>query len=187
MDPKFLEFWGNCLLTMSKLGQVPDPKSFQEEALRFWGTLLSGNKETAKFNTSEILDKQLELFRRCYGLEQKSREPEFIESFKKASGDFQRSFQEFMSVFDFVPREDYEQLKRKTEELNEKIREQNEIIRQLRIDKVREGAEEIAAASGIQEMIKNQTEQFSALMDALGSIYGPAGQGKPEQRKKNVR
>lgn len=184
MDPKFLEFWGNCLLNLSKLGQVPDPNRFQEEALRFWGSLLSGNKGTGQFNTSEIFEKQLELFRKCYGLEEKSREPEFIESFKKASGEFQRSFQEFMSVFDFVPREDYEQLKRKTEELNEKVREQNEIIRQLRIAKISEGAEEIAAASGIQEMIKNQTEQFSTLMDALGSIYGSTGQGKPEQHKK---
>ena len=171
MDPKFLEFWGNCLVTLSKLGQAPDPKRFQEEALRFWGNLLTSKKDTGQFNASEIFEKQLELFRKCYGLEEKAQEPEFIESFKKASGEFQHSFKEFMSVFDFVPREDYEQLKRKTEELNEKVREQNEVIRQLRMEKVREGAEEIAAASGIQEMIKNQTEQFSSLMDVLGSIY----------------
>ena len=184
MDPKFLEFWGNCLVTLSKLGQAPDPKRFQEEALRFWGNLLTGKKETGQFNASEIFEKQLELFRKCYGLEEKAQEPEFIESFKQASGDFQRSFKEFMSVFDFVPREDYEQLKKKTEELNAKVREQNEIIRQLRMEKIREGAEEIAAASGIQELIKNQAEQFSALMDTLGSIYGSASQNKPEQHKK---
>jgi len=146
---------------------------------------MTGQKSTDwLFSPSGYFEKQIDIFRRCYGLKEDST-PEYM---TKASEEFQKSLKEFVSAFDVVPREEYEQLKKKYHELLEKSDGQDETIRQLRMKLLVKGAEEMGAASGIQEMIKTQTEQFTALMDSLGSIYsgGTAKQDKPEKAKKPI-
>ncbi len=137
------------------------------------------------FSPPAYFEKQIEIFRKCYGLKEDSG-PDYFAEAARAAEEFQKSLKEFISAFNVVPREEYEKLKNKCEELQKKTEGQEETIRTLRIKLLAKGAEEIGAASGIQEMIKAQTEQFSALMDSLGSIYGGSAEkkDKPETAKK---
>ena len=183
MDKNFLEFWGNYLLSLVQTGQKLAGEKFYEDASKFWSGLLKGQKTTDwLFSPSGYFEKQIDVFRRSYGLKEDST-PDYM---AKASEEFQKSLKEFVSAFDVVPREEHEQLKKKYHELQATSDGQDETIRQLRMKLLVKGAEEIGAASGIEEMIKAQTEQFTALMDSLGSIYSgsAAKQDKPETIKK---
>jgi len=183
VDKNFLEFWGKYLLSLVQTEQKLAGEKFYNDVLNFWSGFMKDQK-TADwlFSPSGYFEKQIDIFRKCYGLKEDST-PDYM---TKASEEFQKSLKEFVSAFDVVPREEYEQLKKKYHELQEKSDGQNEMIRQLRMKLLVKGAEEIGDASGIKEMIKTQTEQFGALMDSLGSIYSgsPAKQGKPEKTKK---
>lgn len=188
MDKNFLEFWGNYLLNLVQTEEKLAVEKFYRDVFNFWSGFMKDQK-TAEwlFSPSGYFEKQIDMFRKCYGLKEDST-PDYM---AKASEEFQKSLKEFVSAFDVVPREEHEQLKKKCHELQEISDGQNEIIRQLRMKLLVKGAEEIGAASGIKEMIKTQTEQFSALMDSLGSIYSgssakqdkPEKTGKPKTRK----
>jgi len=186
MDKNFLEFWGNYLLSLVQTGQKLAGETFYEDVFKYWSGFMKDQKTTDwLFSPSGYFEKQIEIFRKCYGLKEDS-SPDYITGARQASEQFQKSLKEFISAFDVVPREEYEQLKKNYHELQEKSNGQDETIRQLRMKLLVKGAEEIGAASGIQEMIKTQTEQFSALMDSLGSIYSgsPAKRDIPEKTKK---
>lgn len=165
MDAKFLEFWGNYLLSLSRVGKL------QEESFRFLDGLLGDPKKlAAPANQPGLFEKHWDLFRKCYGLEKEAESPDYMESLRKASEDFQRSLKEFMTIFDVVPRSDYEEMKKKCGELEERIKTQEETMRQLRGEKMLELSGDAGFASGFQEMIRTQTEQFTAIMDSLGKI-----------------
>jgi len=132
-----------------------------------------------------FFENQIEFFRKLYGLKKDS-SPDYFAGLRNPSEEFQKSLKEFISAFNVVPREQYEELRKEYDELKQKCNAQDETIRQLRMKLLVKGAEDIGAASGIQEMIKTQTEQFTALMESLGSIYSgsAAEQDKPEKSKK---
>ena len=115
MDRKFLEFWGNVLLSAAK-GQE------QVETL----SRLAGEG----FKTFE---QQLALFQKFYGLDRKP-DPAapYAEMWKKAAEDFVQSYQEFMGLMGMVPREDYEALAREHEALKKKVEELEESLRKTK-------------------------------------------------------
>lgn len=189
MDRNFLDFWGNYLLSLIPTGQKFSGEKFYNDAFKFWGEILKDRKAADwLYSPSGYLENQVEFFRKAYGLKDES-SPDYFDGAKKASDDFHKSLKEFISAFDVVPREDFEQLKKDYHELQERCDGQEETIRQLRIKLLAKGAEEIGAASGIQDMIKSQTEQFTSLMDSLGRIYGGTAskQGISEKPKKKVK
>lgn len=186
MDKNFLEFWGHYLLNLVQTGQKHAGEKFYEDVFNFWGGFMKDQKSADwLFSPSSYFEKQVDIFQKSYGLK-KDTTPDYFAEARKASEQFQKSLKEFISAFDVVPREEYEELKKKYEELQAKSAEHDDTIRQLRAKLLVKGAEEIGAASGIQEMIKTQTDQFAALMDSLGSIYSgsPAKQDKSEKTRK---
>ena len=173
MDPEFLEFWGNYLVNLSRLGKLSDPKGFRQEALRFWQSLMGDRKESGiPRPPSGYFERQWELFCRCYGLREKNNEPDYYDFFRRASEAFQKSFTDLMESLQFIPRAEYDQVKNKYEQLKEKIKIQDETIQQLKTKKLFEAAEGFNVTSGIQDLVRIQTEQFATLMDSLGNFYG---------------
>lgn len=134
------------------------------------------------FSSPEYFQNQVDIFRKCYGLKDDSA-PDYFTLAAKASEQFQKSLKEFVSAFNVVPREEYEALKKKNHELQEKSDSQDETIRELRVKLLVKGAEDIGDASGIRDMIKTQTEQFTALMDSLGAIYSGSSEKKAKPEK----
>lgn len=180
MDKNFLEFWGNYLFNLVQTGQKLAGEKFYDDVFNFWsGFMKKQNAANLFFVPSSFFETQLDFFCRLYGLKNDP-VPDYLAEAKKASEDFHKSLKEFISVFDVVPREEYAQLKKEYVELQEECEAQDKTIRQLRMKLLVKGAEEIGVASGTQEMIKTQTDQFAALMDSLSSINSG---GAPKQEK----
>lgn len=154
MDRRFLEFWGNVLLSAAK-GQE------QVETL----SRLAGEG----FKTFE---RQLALFQKFYGLDSKP-DPAtpYAELWKKAAEDFVQSYQEFIGLMGMVPREDYEALAREHEALKKKVGELEESLRKT---KKRPGAGDAVPSEivkGFEGLMQKQAEQFQALMASYGKLY----------------
>ena len=154
MDSKFLEFWGNFLLNAAK---------GQEQAEGLNRMVREGYK---------TFEQQLSLFEKFYGLDKKP-DPStpYAEMWAKAASDFAKSYQEFMGVMGMVPREDYEVLKKKAADLEEALQRGEK----------RTGVKEIDTAEiakGFEGLMKEQAEQFQALMASYGKLYEEKKPGK---------
>lgn len=154
MDRKFLEFWGNFLISAAK-GQ---------EQVENLNRLASEGVKT--------FEQQLALFQKFYGLDQKP-DPStpYAEMWTKAAADFMKSYQEFMGLMGMVPREDYEALAREHEALQKKAAELEEALRR---GKKKAGAKDMDPAEvvkGFEGLMNRQAEQFQALMASYGKLY----------------
>ena len=154
MDRKFLEFWGNVLLSAAK-GQE------QVETL----SRLAGEG----FKTFE---QQLALFQKFYGLDRKP-DPAapYAEMWKKAAEDFVQSYQEFIGLMGMVPREDYEALAREHEALKKKVEELEESLRKTKKRPGVKEADPSEIVKGFEGLMQKQAEQFQALMASYGKLY----------------
>lgn len=185
MDERFLELWGKYFFNLMQAGMKPGGKS-PDDLFTLWYEFMK-NPQAAQWlftSPAAVFDKQLDFFRKCCGLKDESEIPDYFQALKTAADEFRKSAKEFLPLFDAVPREQYDELKKKYDELQEKFEAGEETIRKLRMKLLVKGVEEIGAASGIQEMIKTQTEQFTALMDTLGSVYGRSAAAKPKTGEK---
>jgi hypothetical protein len=185
MNERFLDFWGKYFLDLMQAGLKPGEK-FPDEMFSFWHEFMKDPQAAQRLFASPaaVFDKQLDFFRKCCGLKEDSELSDYFKALKGAADEFRKSAKEFLPLFDAVPREEYDELKKKYGELQENFEAREETIRQLRMKLLVKGVEEMGAASGIQEMIKTQTEQFTALMDALGGVYGRSAAAKPKTGEK---
>jgi len=162
MDRKFLEFWGNFLLSAAK-GQ---------EQVENLNRLASEGFKT--------FEQQLSLFQKFYGLDKKP-DPStpYAEMWSKAAADFTKSYQEFIGLMGMVPREDYEALAREHEALKKKAAELEEALRR---GKKKPGGKDVDPAEvvkGFEGLMQKQAEQFQALMASYGKLYEA---GKPGRK-----
>ncbi len=154
MDRRFLEFWGNALLSAAK---------GQEQAESLNRLVREGFK---------TFEQQLSLFEKFYGLDKKpDASTPYAEMWTKAASDFAKSYQEFIGLMGMVSREDYEALSREHEALKKKAADLEEALRR---GKKKTGGKEIDTAEiakGFEGLMKKQAEQFQALMASYGKLY----------------
>jgi hypothetical protein len=168
MDKNFLEFWGNFFLNASKgQKQLEDLGEWMHQGLKGFEDITA-------------------LFRKTYGLE-KSKEsgPDYLESWKKAGEDFNKSFKDYLNLLGVVPREDYLSLVKKYEELKEKAASQEETIKHLRmlLSDVK-GVDYEKVTGRFDDLLKRQGEQFQKLMDNFDQLFTRDLNAGDEERDK---
>ena len=161
MDSRFLEFWGNFLLSAAK---------GQEQAESLNRLVREGVK---------TFEQQMSLFEKFYGLDKKP-DPStpYAEMWTKAASDFAKSYQEFMGLMGMVSREDHEALRRENEELQKKLAALEEALKK---EKTGAGSKEMDPSDvvkGFEGLMKKQAEQFQALMESYGKMYEVKKPGK---------
>ena len=151
MDKHFLEFWGNFFLNAAR-GQK------QLEEMAEW--MQQG------FTGFENLS---EMFRKCYGLDEKI--PDDSSTQEKAQADFQKSFNDYLSLFGVVPKEEHLALVKKYQELRQRVAAQEETIGHLRMLLEEKGFDQSKVISGLQKLMLEQSEQFRKLMESFSGLY----------------
>lgn len=161
MDRKFLEFWGNFLLSAAR-GQ---------EQLETLNRLASEG--------FKAFEQQLSLFQKFYGLDKKP-DPStpHAEMWTKAAADFMKSYQEFIGLMGMVSREDYEALAREHESLKKKAEELEEALRRGKRKTGGQDMDPAEVVKGFEGLMKKQAEQFQALMESYGKLYEVKKPGK---------
>jgi hypothetical protein len=155
VDQKFMEFWGTFLINAAK-GQ----KHFDDMAK--W--------MTQGFNG---FDELTTMFNKFYGLEHLEKgSPDYMDSWKRASEHFQKSFKDYLRLMGVVPKDEHLNLLKKYEALKRKLAAQEETIRKLRgllEDKGLKAQGELV--KGFQDIVEKQTEQFHETMETFGKFF----------------
>jgi hypothetical protein len=155
MDPHFLEFWGNFLIDAAK-------QQKRLEDLTQW--MQQGFKGFDEFSA---------MFNKFYGLDHLGKDtPKYMETWKSASKNFLKSFNDVMGLMGMVTINEHRALVKKCEELEEKVTAQEETIKYLRLlleEKKIESQEELV--QGFQDLIEKQSQQFQEAMAAFGSFF----------------
>jgi len=155
VDKHFLEFWGNFLINAAKgQKQMEDMSKWMQQGF-------------------EGFDELAVMFKKFYGLEHMEKDtPAYMETWKKASENFQKSFKDYLNLMGVVSKDEHLALVGKYEELKEKLAAQEETIKHLRMlleeKKVNTQGELV---QGFQEIIEKQSEQFQETMETLGSFF----------------
>jgi len=155
MDRHFLEFWGNFLINVAKgQKQMEDMSKWMQQGF-------------------EGFDELTGMFKKFYGLEHMEKDtPTYMETWKQASENFQKSFKDYLRLMGVVPKDEHLTLVKKYEELKEKVADQEETIKHLRMlleEKKVETQGELV--QGFQEIIEKQSEQFQETMETLRKFF----------------
>jgi len=151
MNRHFLELWGKAFLEAAKSQkQMEDMARWFQQG--FWG-----------------LPEYSQLFKAAYGLDKTAEDsPEYFTLWQKAEENFRESFKDFLKLMDLVPREEYDALARRCEDLEAKIAEQEETLRYLRLLAEEKGMGLEATTMEFQKLIKKQGEQFQEFIKGMG-------------------
>ena len=155
MDKHFLEFWSNLLINTAKeQKRMEDLSKWIQQGLQGFDEL------TVMFN-------------KFYGLEQMEKNtPAYTETWKKASENFLKSFNDYMDLMGMVPKDKHLALIKKYEELKVKVTAQEETINNLRMlleGKKAESQKELV--QGFQDLIEKQSKQFQETMETFGTFF----------------
>ena len=155
MDKHFLEFWGNFLINAAKgQKQLQDMSKWMQQGF-------------------EGFDELTAMFKKFYGLEQMEKDtPAYMEAWKKASENFQKSFKNYLDLVGVVSKDEHLALVKKYEELKEKVAAQEETIKHLRMLLEEKKVEtQGKLVQGFQEIIEKQSEQFQETMETLSRFF----------------
>ena len=121
----------------------------------------------------EGFDELTAMFKKFYGLEHMEKDtPAYVETWKKASENFQKSFKDYLRLMGVVPKNEHLTLVKKYEELKEKVAAHEETIKHLRMlleEKKVETQGELV--KGFQEIIEKQSEQFQETMETFSKFF----------------
>lgn len=154
LDKKFLEFWGNFLVS------VAHGQHHLEDLSRF----LKG--DVAENGTPT------DIFLKAYGLENlKDRDPDFQKMWEKSRQEFQDSRRAYLRLLGGVPIEDYAELEQRYEKLQALGAAQEEtIMLHLRLLLQEKGLDYRAATHSFQDLIKKQTQTIQDFLSGLADL-----------------
>lgn len=188
MDEKFLEFWGNFLISAAR------EKKRADDIAGIMQKSINGFSEMFTAGLSEMGP----MFRKFYGIDKLSEKSDDYSALtKKAVDDFQKSFRDYLSMMGVFPREDYLELVEKYEKLKEKCADQEETIRHLRMLLNAKTGEQNEAVRSLQDIAKDQSDlfhkmlkdfsQFPASEDSASKDLSPARSGKKAGHNKDIK
>ena len=155
MDKHFLEFWGNFLINTAKgQKQLADMSKWMQQGF-------------------EGFDELTAMFKKFYGLENMEKHtPAYMETWKKASENFQKSFKDYLRLMGVVPKDEHLALVKKHEELKEKVAAHEETIKHLRMILEEKKADtQGELVKEFQEILERQSEQFQETMETFGRFF----------------
>ena len=165
MDSKFLEFWGNVLLSAAK---------GQEQA--------EGLIRLAREGFG-VLEQQMALFEKFWNLDKKPDPPAAsTENWTKASADFVKSYQEFIGFMGMVPRQEHEELLKEHEVLKGRLADLEEELRRRKRGAGEEAMDSAIIVKGFEDLMKKQSEQFQCLMNSYGQLYEAEKAGRKSSK-----
>ncbi len=171
MDTKFYQFW-NDFIKQAANGQM--------SSTDFTGWMRHGPDVTEIPDTP---DKLTAMFKKYYGLDQMPADaPDYSAMFESASKQFNNSLANLYSILDVVPKQDYLDLEKKYNVLKRKMADLEEVVRQLKL-LFKTGTPNTEEGIGsLNQMLKDQNEQFLKMMDSLAGFYGiTKGKGSDEE------
>ena len=154
MNRQFFEFWGNFF------SQVAQGQKQIEEINAWVQQGLAGTKELN------------ELFQHCYGLKLPENDnPQSSQIWQKAMQDFNQSFNELAEQWGWVSRSEHQEVLDRCKELEKQVNQQQETIKDLRTILYEEGQGHSELFKHLNKSIKEQSDQFHALMDSINEAY----------------
>jgi len=174
MDERFLEFWGNFLINTAK------GKKQAEEMSKWLGKSFSPLTDISSPKAKPGFEDISEMFRKFYGLENLSEYSEEYETLaKKASVDFQKSFNDYLGMMGMVSKAEHLALIRKYEDIKKKCADQEETIRHFQMLLEAGDEEQGHAVKNLRDMAKDQAELFQKMM----ASFAPVSDQEPEKKE----
>jgi len=154
MNRQFYEFWGSFFTNVAQgQKQLEDMTAWMKQGF-------SGASDLG------------ELFRRCYGLEQpKADGVQNSQIWQKSIADFQQAFSQLAAQWGWVTQTEHQQVLEKCAALEEKINQQQTTINGLRDLLTQEGLGSTELFQHLTSSLKEQSDQFHALMESINSAY----------------
>jgi len=185
MDEKFLEFWGNLLISFArgKKQTTETTEIFQKNFAtfnEFFSKLMQKNltgfdelfSSMTKKKDIAGFDELSAMFRNFYGLDQlPENSSEYNTMSKKAVHDFQESFREYLAFTGFVPKDEHLKLVEKYEKLKEKCADHEETIKHLKMLTGGKSVDQGDIIRSLQSIIKDQTSFFQKMMNDVSQQY----------------
>ena len=169
MYEKFLEYWGNALLTASK-----NRNSSQE--LINW---ISQNKDQLKYianwvrQTYSGFEEMKELYYKAWGLDENQvYTSEFFRKWKEAEKEFNQNISDFFAVFGTVPMHEHQAVLRENKKLKTRVEELEKRVADLQErlqDKYLEDYKRMTQEAN--ELMKSQSKEFKNLVETMSSYF----------------
>lgn len=154
MNSQFYEFWGNFLTHVAQ-GQK------QVEEMTAW--MKQGYTGADDLAT---------LFRRAYGLNVpdtgSAQDPQ---AWQDAVAEFQKGFTQFAAQWGWVTHDEHQQVLEKCAALEKQVQAQQATLRQLRDLLAKKGLGHSELLQHMQGSLKDQSDQFQALMESILSAF----------------
>jgi hypothetical protein len=171
MDKAFLEFWGNVFQNAAKgRNQMDDFTEMMKGA-----TSCSQDMDELfrKFSDPEVIKQNAE---------------EYFKVCRKAGEDFQDSMKELLSLMDLVPKKDYDEIKKKYDDLLKSIKEKQEPLGAgILNEEMKIQADGMKVFEGL---LMDQARQFQNLMSGFSKssaqTEGSGSRAAPEAGKKKA-
>lgn len=154
MNRQFYEFWANFFTQVAHgQKQIEDMNALMQQGF---------------ISTKELN----ELFQRCYGLKPPGTEnSEASQVWQKALEDFQQNFDELAEQWGWVSRSKHREVLDRCNDLEKQVRQQQEMIEGLRTLLHEKGLGHSELFQHINKSLKEQSEQFHALMKSINEAY----------------
>lgn len=176
MDEKFLEFWGNVLISAAR------GKKQTDDLFRWMKTVGQGAEEPTSPRPFPGTEEFAAAYRKFYGLEDISERGEgYKKLYDKSFQDFQKSFQDYLGLLGVVPQEEHLALVKKYETLKERSAEQAETIRHLKMLLAARENGQNDLPNQFQDLIRNQTELFQRMVSEFGHGFTRPGDAAEDE------
>jgi len=166
MDEKFLEFWGNFLLSAAQ-GRKQTDYMFRWMRNGFPNL----EKPSADQQSPDFQD-LARMFRKFYGLSSLSPDSDqYRKTSETAMYDFQKSFKEYLTLMGIVSQQEHLALVEKYENLKTRCAEQEETIKHLKMLLSTKSTSHKQMSSHFENMVKTQGELFRKMMTDFGQYF----------------
>ena len=154
MNRQFYEFWASYFTQVAQgQKQIEDMNALMQQGLT---------------STKELN----ELFQRCYGLKLPDPEnSEASQTWQNAMDDFQQNFDQLAEQWGWVSRRKHQEVLDRCNDLEKQVRQQQEMIEDLRALLHEEGLGHSELFQHINKSLKEQSDQFNALMKSINEAY----------------
>ncbi|MDZ7761146.1 MAG: hypothetical protein U5L00_12965 [Desulfovermiculus sp.] len=185
MDKQFLEFWGQIFLAAAKNQKIFDDvmscfapegqknKQQSQDMEQWLKTWMSGYQAWQSFLST------------MYGVDPYAQQQSHASQqwgAQELSALVTQNWKEMISLMGAVPRQDYDDLRQENQELKKRLEIQEERIQQLQDILQQKGLFDFQQMTeSLQDVLKNQSDQFQELMQTIQASWKNEGGSSPGQ------